>query len=91
MEKQDWKTRLVEEYLQLHERYEKLRAFNNKREVKSYLEDIKEPHTPEEKQAARKEYHVTELLRAQQKTMGEYLHLLELRAELEGIDLVTKV
>lgn len=90
MEKQDWKTRLVEEHNQLEERYTKLRAFNNKREVKCYLEDINEPHTPEEKRAARKECHVTELLRAQQRTMEEYLHLLELRAELEGIDLVTR-
>lgn len=81
MEKQDWKTRLVDEYLQLRERYEKLRAFNNKREAENFLEDIKE----------RKEYYATELLRAQQRIMGEYLHLLELRAELEGIDLVTRV
>lgn len=91
MEKQDWKTRLVEEYLQLHERYEKLRAFNNKREVEGYFADHNEPHTPEEKKAARKELHVTELLRAQQRTMGEYLHLLELRAQLEDIDLVSRV
>jgi hypothetical protein len=90
MEKQDWKTRMVEEYLQLHERYEKLRAFNNKREVEGYLANRDEPRTPEEKKAARKECHVTELLRAQQRTMGEYLHLLELRAELEGIDLVSR-
>lgn len=88
---EDWKRRLVEEYNQLKERYDKLRAFNNKREVKGYLEDHNEAHTPEEKRAARKEYHVTELLRAQQRTMGEYLHLLELRAELEGIDLVTRL
>lgn len=88
---EDWKRRLVEEYTQLRDRYEKLRAFNNKREVEGYLEDFKEPHTPEEKKSARKEYHMTELLRAQQKTMGEYLHLLELRAELEGIDLVTRL
>ena len=90
---EDWKKRLVEEYTQLHERYEKLRAFNNKREVENFLEDIKEPYTltPEEKLEARKECHRTELLRAQQKTMGEYLHLLELRAELEGIDLVTRL
>ena len=31
---EDWKRRLVEEHNQLEERYEKLRAFNNKREVK---------------------------------------------------------
>lgn len=88
---EEWQKRLVEEYTQLRYRYEKLRAFNNKREVEGYLADHNEPHTPEEKKAARKEYHVTELLRAQQKTMGEYLHLLEIRAELEGIDLVTRV
>ena len=87
---EDWKRRLVEEYTQLHDRYEKLRAFNNKREVEGFFEDIKvSPCSPEERKAARKELHVTELLRAQQRTMGEYLHLLELRAELEGIDLVT--
>lgn len=88
---EDWKRRLVEEYTQLKERYEKLRAFNNKREVKGYFEDYETPYTPEEKKAARKECHVTELLKAQQHTMGEYLHLLELRAELEGIDLVTRL
>lgn len=88
---EDWKKRLVEEYAQLHDRYEKLRAFNNKREVKGYFEEYREPRTPEEKAAARKECHVTELLKAQQHTMGEYLHLLELRAELEGIDLVTRL
>lgn len=87
----DWKRRLVEEYNQLKERYEKLRAFNNKREVEGYFEDYITPCTPEEKKAARKECHVTELLKAQQHTMGEYLHLLELRAELEGIDLVTRL
>lgn len=88
---EDWKRRLVEEYTQLRDRYEKLRAFNNKREVKGYFEDYITTCTPEEKKAARKEYHVTELLKAQQRTMGEYLHLLELRAELEGIDLVTRI
>ena len=88
---EDWKRRLVEEYNQLKERYEKLKAFNNKRKVEGYLADRNEPHTPEEKKAARKEYHVTELLISQELTMGEYLHLLELRAELEGIDLVTRL
>ena len=87
----DWKRRLVEEHNQLEERYTKLRAFNNKREVKGFFEECIIPCTPEEKKAARKECHVTELLKAQQRTMEEYLHLLELRAELEGIDLVTRL
>lgn len=85
---EDWKRRLVEEYTQVQERYEALRAFNNRREVESRLADHKEPHTPEEKKAARKECYETELLRAQQRTMGEYLHLLELRAELDDICLL---
>lgn len=85
---EDWKRRLVEEYTQLKERYENLKAFNNKREVEGYFADYNEPHTPEEKKAARKERYVTELLRAQQRTMGEYLHLLELRAELDDICLL---
>jgi hypothetical protein len=87
---EEWQMRIVEEYSQLKERYEKLRAFNNKREVESYLSDLREPHTKEEKIEARKEYHRTELLRAQQKNMEDYLRLLELRAELEGIDLVKR-
>ena len=84
----DWKKRLVDEYNQPKDRYEELKSFNTKREVERYFADIKEPHTPEEKKDARKEYHLTELLRAQQRTMGEYLHLLELRAEIEDICLL---
>lgn len=87
---EDWQIRIVEEYSQLKERYKKLRAFNNKREVESYLSDLREPHTKEERVEVRKECHRTELLRAQQKIMEDYLHFLELRAELEGIDLVKR-
>lgn len=87
---EEWQIRIVEEYSQLKERYEKLRAFNNKREVESYLSDLREPHTKEEKVEARKEYHRTELLRAQQKIMEDYLHFLEIRAELDGIDLIKR-
>ena len=75
----DWKERLKKEYSELKERYEKLKAYNTKLEVKysisrcggSSLEDS----------------YMCDLLRNQQRTMGEYLHFLELRAELEGIEL----
>lgn len=75
----DWKERLKKEYSELKERYEKLKAYNTKLEVKysisrcggSSLEDS----------------YRCDLLRNQQRTMGEYLHFLELRAELEGIEL----
>lgn len=74
-----WKDRLKEEYSQLKERYEKLRAYNNKKEIESYLMgdcSLK----PEE-------YHSNRLLKKQQSAMGEYLHILELRAELAHIEL----
>lgn len=75
---EDWKTRLQEEYSQLKERYEKLKAENNRQEVALELDTAAQ---------TRRCYYANELLRRQQSAMGEYLHLLELRAELEGIAL----
>jgi ABC-type phosphate transport system auxiliary subunit len=75
---EDWKTRLQEEYAQLKERYEKLKAENNRQEVALELDTATQ---------TRRCYYANELLRRQQRTMDEYLHLLELRAELEGIAL----
>ncbi len=74
-----WKDRLKEEYAQLKERYEKLRAYNNKKEIESYLmgDCSMKPE----------EYHSNRLLKKQQTAMGEYLHILELRAELAHIEL----
>lgn len=75
---EDWKTRLQEEYAQLKERYEKLKAYNNKQEVEFELDTATQ---------TRKCYYANGLLKRQQNVMGEYLHVLELRAELEGIQL----
>lgn len=77
--KNAWKERLKEEYAQLKERYEKLKAYNNKKEVESYLmgDCIGKPE----------DYHNNRLLKEQQHVMGEYLHILELRAELAHIEL----
>ena len=75
---EDWKTRLQEEYAQLKERYEKLKAYNNKQEVELELDTATQ---------TRKCYYANGLLKRQQNVMGEYLHVLELRAELEGIAL----
>ena len=88
---EDWKRRLVEEYNQLKERYEKLRAFNNKREVKQVLSVESDFPSQEDRIARKKECYSADLLERQQRTMDEYLHILEIRAELEGIDLVTRV
>ena len=77
--KNAWKVRLKEEYAQTKERYEKLKAYNNKQEVEAYLlKDVAEE--PED-------MYSRVLLKKQQTVMDEYLHILELRAELAGIQL----
>ena len=79
----DWKNRLADEYRQTKERYEKLKAYNNKCDIDERLNDY---HTTTENEARRKD--VDRMLRRdQQSVMGEYLHVLELRAELHGITL----
>jgi uncharacterized protein (DUF849 family) len=75
---ESWKVRLKEEYAQLKERYEKLKAYNNTQEVKLNIADKAQTAT---------EHYRYRLLDQQQRAMGEYLHILELRAVLESIDL----
>ena len=76
---EDWKERLKAEYTQTKERYEKLKAYNNKQEVEAHLlNDVAEE--PED-------IYSRILLKKQQSAMGEYLHILELRAELHHIEL----
>ena len=73
----DYKERFVAEYWQTKIRYEKLKAFCNKIEATFWHASIEEP-----------EHDCSyDLLREQQKAMGEYLHILELRAVVEGIEL----
>lgn len=79
----DYKERFKAEYQQLKIRYEKLMKFN---------------HTIEAAERTKHNYNCTpvpmpkhdcpeELLRQQQSVMGEYLHILEVRAIIEGIEL----
>lgn len=76
---EDWKDRLKAEYAQTKERYEKLKAYNNKKEVESnLLENIV---------IKQEDYYNGRLMKEQQHVMGEYLHILELRAELAHIEL----
>lgn len=81
MSSSDYKERMVAEYLQTKIRYEKLKDFNNKIEAAvrtSGLDNgVDEPlhDCP------------AVLLREQQAVMGEYLHLLEVRAIIEGVNL----
>ena len=76
---EDWKDRLKAEYAQTKERYEKLKAYNNKKEVESnLLENVV---------IKQEDYYNGRLMKGQQHVMGEYLHILELRAELAHIEL----
>ena len=77
----DYKERFKAEYWQTKIRYEKLKAFNTKLEASEMTEFEKNKI---EKPKHDCPYH---LLRDQQSAMGTYLHFLEIRAVIEGIDL----
>lgn len=82
---EEWKDRLLDEYRQIKERYEKLKKFNNKRAISERCE-VPGFETIEAAKQRSVERTRTELLRDQQDAMGRYLHFLELRMELEGIE-----
>ena len=82
MNSADYKERFKAEYHQTKIRYEKLKAFNNKIEAANVtrykgLLGVEMP----------KHDCPTELLREQQRAMGEYLDVLEIRAVIESIEL----
>lgn len=81
MRSTDYKDRFRAEYMQTKIRYEKLKAFNTRIEVAE--------RTMYEKAKVVEPEHdcPADMLREQQALMGEYLHILELRAVIEGIDL----
>lgn len=79
----DYKERFKAEYWQTKIRYEKLKKFNTRieaanavsRETKRTIVELPEYDCPEW------------ILREQEKAMSEYLHMLEMRALIEGIDI----
>lgn len=77
MKSSDYKERFIAEYWQTKIRYEKLKDFCNSIEAAMMVEDEPIPvhDCP------------LNLLREQQSAMGKYLHILELRAKIEKIDL----
>lgn len=79
MTSSDYKQRFIAEYWQTKIRYEKLKDFCNKIELAN-LDIMDEP----------KHDVPYNVLREQQRIMGEYLHILELRAIIENIDLYEK-
>ena len=80
MESEDYRERMQAEYWQTKIRYERLKKFTTRLEAES-LKLL--PGLPEQKPNGTP----VELLKRQQAVMGEYLHILELRAACEGVAL----
>lgn len=84
MTSHDYKERFRAEYIQTKIRYERLKAFNTKIEAAFRTECER----PEVKKAPMPPHDCPhDLLREQQEVMGHYLHILEVRAVIEGVDL----
>lgn len=77
----DYKERFKAEYYQTKERYEKLKAFNTKIEAAERTQFAGRPADMPKHDCP------SDLLREQQSAMGQYLHTLEVRAVIEGIEL----
>ena len=76
MNSEDYKERFIAEYWQLKIRYEKLKNFNNKIEASRAVIKVEPNHDCP-----------YDMLRNQQRRMGELLHILEDRAIIENINL----
>jgi len=74
----DYRERFIAEYAQTKIRYERLKKLNVRIEAE-HLDGC--PHVGFRKKCP------GHLLRNQQRIMGEYLHILEIRAVIEGIEL----
>lgn len=84
MNSPDYKERFKAEYHQTKVRYEKLKSFNTKIEAARQMQ-----YSPIGNYKCPMPSHdcPDELLREQQAVMGNYLHILEVRAEIEGVEL----
>ena len=84
MQSADYKERFKAEYKQTKIRYEKLKAFCNK--IEAAQRTHIDPFAPKKVEEPKHDCPV-ELLREQQSAMDQYLHTLEIRAVIEGIEL----
>ena len=86
---EDYKERFVAEYVQTKIRYERLKAFNTKIEAAHHVAFMKPVDAEDKAPRVEMPKHdcPDDLLREQQRVMGEYLHILELRAVIEGVAL----
>ena len=90
----NYKDRFFAEYWQLKIRYEKLKKFNNRIEAANRTAEPQCYPTREllpQNVEMPKHDCPGDMLKAQQHIMGEYLHILEVRAVIEGIDLDPEV
>ena len=82
MNSEDYKERFKAEYYQAKIRYEKLKKFNTKIEAYERIDYTRKPYMEAPKHDC-----PYDLLIDQQRVMGDYLRILEVRAEIEGIEL----
>jgi len=89
MQSEDYRERFKAEYWQLKDRYEKLKAFNTKIEAAQAVRRPIDPWEESPKTVVEMPKHDCPewILKEQQAIMGNYLHMLEMRAVIEGIDL----
>lgn len=89
MNSADYKERFKAEYHQTKIRYEKLKVFNNKIEAANMTGQQCYPCGNEAPKKVEMPKHDCPdyLLKQQERAMEEYLHILEVRAVIEGIDL----
>ena len=90
MVSENYKERFVAEYWQTKIRYEKLKKFNTRIEAAMRTAEPQCYPTREllpQNVEMPKHDCPAEMLRTQQSVMGEYLHILEVRAEIERIEL----
>ena len=82
---EDYKERFKAEYWQTKIRYERLKKFNTR------IEAAQQTQFTVGKKVERPRHDCPDdLLKAQQQNLGEYLHILEIRAEIEMIDLAAE-
>ena len=89
MNSADYRERLIAEYWQTKIRYEKLKDFNTRIEAAQATDRCLPVGVVDNSKRVEMPKHDCPeyLLIEQQRVMGEYLHILEIRAVIEGISL----
>lgn len=87
MQSKDYKERFIAEYWQLKIRYEKLKNFCNKIEASEVKNEYRPRMVGELLPGEPNHDCPYDMLRNQQSCMGELLHILEIRAVIENINL----